>query len=106
MNSRSKWSLALALLLPMSCLSGCAAMMTGMEFLAEIGECAAGVDCVQDRDGFDGVQSDDGMSAIAAGTRPMPTYSSGSSSSSDSNAKKKSCTTAACKCPRTAKACQ
>lgn len=106
MNSGSKLGFALGLLLSMSCLSGCAAMMTGMEFLAEIGECAAGVDCVQDRDGFDGVQSDDGMSAIVAGTRPMPSYSSGSSSSSSSKSKSEPCRGVSCSCPRTAKACQ
>ena len=105
MNEMKKVGLAVALSISMSSLSGCAAMMTGMEFLAEIGECAAGVDCVQDRGGFDGVQSDDGMSAIAAGTRPMPSYASGSDSSTRSSSKKP-CKGAACKCPRTAKACQ
>lgn len=84
MNRISKIGLTLGFLLSMSCLSGCAAMMTGMEFLAEIGECAAGVDCVQDRNGFDGVQSDDGMSAIAAGTRSLPSTSSASKSKSRS----------------------
>ena len=90
MNSFSKIGLTLGLLISTACLSGCAAMMTGMEFLAEMGECAAGVDCVQDRNGFDGIQSDDGTSAMAAGTsgalQPrQSTYSGARSTKSKNN---------------------
>lgn len=53
-------------------LPGCATIMAGMEFMAEVGECMAGVDCIADPDGFDGIPSDDGTSAIAAGTRSPP----------------------------------
>lgn len=66
-------SMALGVCMSAVVLSGCTAIMTGMEFVAEIGECMAGVDCVEDTEGFDGIQSDDGTSAMIAGTRAMPT---------------------------------
>ena len=43
--------------------SGCAVMGDALKFMAEVGECYAGVDCVQDNGGFDGVTSDNGSSA-------------------------------------------
>lgn len=43
--------------------SGCAVMGDALKFMAEVGECYAGVDCVQDNGGFDGVTSDNGSLA-------------------------------------------
>lgn len=48
-----------------------------MEFMGEVGECYAGVDCVMDEGGFDGVRSDDGTSARYAEKMTLtPNYDS------------------------------
>ncbi|AKS41460.1 hypothetical protein HNQ63_001220 [Wenzhouxiangella marina] len=73
---------ALVVAICLVALSGCAAVGATLNFIAEVGECYAGVDCVMDDGGFDGVTSDDGSSAAYY----QSAYGSGNQSSSSGGA--------------------
>jgi len=64
----------IAIAICLAALSGCAAVGSTLNFIAEVGECYAGIDCVMDDHGFDGVISDDGSSAAYYQSVNSPIY--------------------------------